>query len=182
MKKLIIKMTLSVLLGICFLSCNKRDGKTVTFMPSLYIESYDVIYKSDSIIIKANRKKRNGKTNVTWNLHRHDDEFYFTENNEKFLFLSNKHTMDTIIERNDYLPIHIIIKKINDSLYVSSLSRIVVDEGLVLEVLYDKDYSIRQIRHETVWTDYVPKKQHALEYIPILFKSKQTKKNDAIKY
>lgn len=80
------------------------------------------------------------------------------------------------------MPIHIIIKKINDSLYVSSLSRMVVDEALVLEVLYNKDYSIRQIRHETVWTDYVPKKQHALECVPILFKSKQTKNNDVIKY
>lgn len=90
--------------------------------------------------------------------------------------------MDSIIEKNDYLPIHIIIKKINDSLYVSSLSRMVVDEALVLEVLYNKDYSIRQIRHETMWTDYVPKKQHALECVPILFKSKQTKNNDVIKY
>ena len=58
----------------------------------------------------------------------------------------------------------------------------VVDEALVLEVLYNKDYSIRQIRHETVWTDYVPKKQHALECVPILFKSKQTKNNDVIKF
>ena len=29
---------------------------------------------------------------------------------------------------------------------------------------------------------HVLKKQHALEYVPILFKSKQTKNNDVIKY
>ena len=182
MKRLFVKTTFFVLLGICFLSCNKRDGKTITLMPSLYIKSYDVTYKSDSIIIKENSKEKNGKTNAKWNLYRHDDEFYLTGEYGKFLFLSNKHNMDSIIEKNDYLPIHIIIKKINDSLYVSSLSRMVVDEALVLEVLYNKDYSIRQIRHETVWTDYVPKKQHALEYVPILFKSKQTKNNDVIKF
>ena len=182
MKRLFVKTTFFVLLGICFLSCNKRDGKTITLMPSLYIKSYDVTYKSDSIIIKENSKEKNGKTNAKWNLYRHDDEFYLTGEYGKFLFLSNKHNMDSIIEKYDYLPIHIIIKKINDSLYVSSLSRMVVDEALVLEVLYNKDYSIRQIRHETVWTDYVPKKQHALECVPILFKSKQTKNNDVIKY
>lgn len=182
MKRLFVKTTFFVLLGICFLSCNKRDGKTITLMPSLYIKSYDVTYKSDSIIIKENSKEKNGKTNAKWYLYRHDDEFYLTGEYGKFLFLSNKHNMDSIIEKNDYLPIHIIIKKINDSWYVSSLSRMVVDEALVLEVLYNKDYSIRQIRHETVWTDYVPKKQHALEYVPILFKSKQTKNNDVIKF
>ena len=182
MKRLFVKTTFFVLLGICFLSCNKRDGKTITLMPSLYIKSYDVTYKSDSIIIKENSKEKKGKKNVKWNLYRHDDEFYLTGEYGIFLFLSNKHNMDSIIEKNDYLPIHIIIQKINDSLYVSSLSRMVIDEALVLEVLYNKDYSIRQIRHETVWTDYVPKKQHALECVPILFKSKQTKNNDVIKY
>lgn len=56
MKRLFVKTTFFVLLGICFLSCNKRDGKTITLMPSLYIKSYDVTYKSDSIIIKENSK------------------------------------------------------------------------------------------------------------------------------
>lgn len=58
MKRLFVKTTFFVLLGICFLSCNKRDGKTITLMPSLYIKSYDVTYKSDSIIIKENSKEK----------------------------------------------------------------------------------------------------------------------------
>lgn len=81
MKRLFVKTTFFVLLGICFLSCNKRDGKTITLMPSLYIKSYDVTYKSDSIIIKENSK---GKKNVKWNLYRHDDEFYLTGNMGNF--------------------------------------------------------------------------------------------------
>ena len=61
MKRLFVKTTFFVLLGICFLSCNKRDGKTITLMPSLYIKSYDVTYKSDSIIIKENSKEKKEK-------------------------------------------------------------------------------------------------------------------------
>ena len=50
----------------------------------------------------------------------------------------------------------ILIKKINDSLFVSAFDKIVVNEATLLEVVYDKNYEIKQVRYQTMWMDYVP--------------------------
>ena len=39
-----------------------------------------------------------------------------------------------------------------------------------LEVAYTQKYEIKQVRHQVVWIDYIPKGDKPLQYIPILYR------------
>ena len=73
-----------------------------------------------------------------------------------------------ILSYSEYLG-RILIKKINDSLFVSAFDKIVVNEATLLEVVYDKNYEIKQVRYQTMWMDYVPPKGKMLDYVPLLY-------------
>lgn len=156
-----------------FISCSETKEKEIVLYPSLSVDAYLIVYKDKSIVIQECSKK--SEKGNKWYLSQNHGEYYLTYHGKKYLFLSNKREWDTIFQEKDDMPIHTITKKMNDSLYVSSFNQIVIYEGMILEIVYDKSYVIKQVRRQALWIDYTPTKMKAIEYIPFLYENSKRK-------
>lgn len=169
MNKNIYIKTILFILCACINSCWQKNTRTLFFYPSVPIVSYEVKYKDNSIEIEANYKKGTKTGKQKWILTKKAGKYFIEDQGQSLLFLSNKRELDTIIKKEPYLPKHIIIKSLNDSLFVSSLNRIVVNESFEIEIVYDRNYDIKQIRHQTLWENYVPTNKAPINNVPLLY-------------
>lgn len=175
------KIIIILAIVACCIACNNNINKVVSFYPSTRIEVYHVEYKQNAINISTICKKE--KENETWNLSKEKGGYFLNLQNHKYLFLSNTVEQDTLLDKDLHIPQRIIIKKLNDSLYVSSLSSIIVNEVFNLEIVYNKLYDIKQIRHQAVWIDYTKEGEKAIEYTPLSIQSsKKAKWAEGTKY
>lgn len=165
-----IKVFLAVtIIVLTFSSCFRPKEKGTKLYPSLAIDSYDVIYEGNAIKIVPNYNGTAPKHDTCWNMFGRQGEFRLTYQGKNYVFMSSKRELDTIYQKGLELPVRILIKKINDSLFVSAFDKIVVNEATLLEVVYDKNYEIKQVRYQTMWMDYVPPKGKMLDYVPLLY-------------
>lgn len=156
-----------------FISCSETKEKEIMLYPSLSVDAYHIVYKDKSVVIQECSKE--SQIGNIWYLSQKHGEYYLAYHGKKYLFLSNKREWDTIFQEKYDMPIHTITKKLNDTLYVSSFNQIVINEGMILEIVYDKSYVIKQVRRQALWIDYTPEKMKAIEYIPFLFKDSKRK-------
>ena len=101
---------------------------------------------------------------------------------EKFpLLVQSAYSSIRHIKLNHTFQKKIVNKKLNDSLYISTINILGPNEVMVLEVAYTQNYEIKQVRHQAVWIDYIPKGDKPLQYIPILYRYPAPKDKD-VKY
>lgn len=158
--------TLLAIMAFTLVSCFQSKEKEVVLYPSFYVEDYRIVYNDNDIVIKACCKD---SVIDKWDLVMKNGEYYISDRGKKYLFLSTKREWDTVCEVYPDFPKHIVTQKLNDSLFVSSFNQTIIHEGMLLEVVYDKFYKIKQARHQTMWLDYTPKGVKAIKYIPFIY-------------
>jgi len=168
MKYIKVFLVIAVMV-LTYSSCFRTNDKVTKLYPSLAIGSYDIVYKGSTIKIVPNYNDVAKIHDTSWDMFECQGEFCLSYQGKNYVFMSNKRELDTIYQKGLELPVRILVKKLNDSLFVSALDKIVVNEATLLEVVYDKSYEIKQVRYQTMWMDYVPQKEKTLDYVPLLY-------------
>ena len=135
--------------------------------PSIDEESYEVVYEKSRILIKANGK--DSKNNTIWMLQKSLKGYDVILQGKSCPFLSNQQQFDTRYQFEPFSK-RIVNKKLNDSLYISTINILAPNEVMELEVAYTRKYEIKQVRHQTIWIDYTPKGYTPLQYMPLLYR------------
>lgn len=139
-------------------SCNKE--KEISFSPTLPVDDIIVKYLHNSIVIHEGKGR-------TWQFYYKNGEYYIKINGNLTLFLSSAREIDKTYEDDGSLIKRVIVQKLNDSLFVSALHSIAIKETLEIELVYNRNYEVKQVRKQALWTDYVPKGNSEINYKPI---------------
>lgn len=173
MKTNISKLYVLLISFVVLCSCkdsNNRDG--VFFYPNVDVEYFQVKYKEDTILITEKYKFKKyeylsdttkyhglveGKT--TRMLVKKDGEYYLNKDGYSELFMSNRIMYSDSTYRNQMEgACHSIkIRKVKDSLYESTLYVNTTEShrNILLVLLYDSSYKIKNIKLGAVYIDYV---------------------------
>ena len=152
------------------ISCTNTNDKIVKLYQEKDIEYFQLKYSEDSIFIKSVPNSDKTTKGYVWKLCFKNGGYDIMSHGQWLPFMTNNHEIDTVINNAGYLPQRVITKKLNEELYVSSLSIFVVAETLELEVYYDKKYDIKQIRLPKMWDDYLKEMEKPANDIPLIYK------------
>ena len=116
-----MKHLLIILVALMLCQCSRTPKeKKVVLYPSIDIESYEIVYGKSKILIKANGK--DAKNSTSWLLPKSSRGYDVIWQGKSFPFLSNQLQFDTTYQIEPYFPKRIVNKKLNDSLYISTIN------------------------------------------------------------